>query len=111
MSQQLSQSLADLASALLVTVEDRYYRDCTVNLDGYEFVNCRFDRCMLATRTGHFRLKGCVIHEGSASYGGPANNIVKLYNRPGRQWTAFASASLCADVDGAGNIYIPSKED
>ncbi len=42
-------------------VRDLCYRDATIPVDGYHFLNCRFERCVLVSRTADFVIEGCHI--------------------------------------------------
>ena len=45
----------------LPEVKDIYYHDQTIGIDGYRFVSCRFDRCVLVVSTSNFQLENCFI--------------------------------------------------
>lgn len=60
-------------------INDRVYKNETINLDGYTFINCAFMNCFLNTTTGNFRIRECFF--GSQSlfvFNGVAQRIVKL---------------------------------
>lgn len=44
-----------------IEVTNRYWEDQTIHVDGYRFVNCRFDRCTITFTWPHFEFKGCVF--------------------------------------------------
>lgn len=42
-------------------VQNLFYRSSVIPLDGYHFINCRFDDCILASQTGDFVLTRCAV--------------------------------------------------
>lgn len=44
-----------------VEVRDRYWEGKTLPVDGYRFVNCRFDRCVFEFTWPNFEFEGCVF--------------------------------------------------
>lgn len=49
----------------LTRVENGWYTDVDVPIDGYHFHKCRFDRCTLVSGPGDSRLTSCVFGEGT----------------------------------------------
>lgn len=62
------------------TISDRYYKNETIYLDGYTFINCCFHNCNLVTFAGTFTLKSCTIAGGVFQFGPDAIRIIKLFN-------------------------------
>jgi len=71
---------ADLATILSgQTIQDRWFKDTTVYLDGYTFERCRFDRCQLFTEYATFVIRNCAIApDCGIHFGGPALKIARL---------------------------------
>jgi len=60
-------------------IEDRWFKDETINVDGYTFVRCRFDRCKLITVNATFAFRNCYIDTlSSIFFNGPALKIARL---------------------------------
>ncbi len=50
----------------LVCVEALFWHEKTIELDGYRFINCRFDNCQLFFKTTNFKLdKSCRLRDCS----------------------------------------------
>ena len=73
-------TLGDLIGALAPpTVQDRWFKDTTVYLDGYVFERCRFDRCQLVTEQATFTFRQCVISpDCGLVFSGPALKLARL---------------------------------
>lgn len=78
----LSQILAVIFSSEPVTIENRWYNSQEVNLDGFNFVRCRFDNCKFVVGKGMFRFDHCLVAGGSALYSEDAGRIVRFYSLP-----------------------------
>ncbi|KOO14395.1 hypothetical protein AKJ18_13915 [Vibrio xuii] len=78
------QTLGGLASLSSPYIEcsGLWYNGQTVNLDGYRFVNCRFDNCTLNSNSGQFELINCFVDERTNVMHG-ANNmkVLRLFHR------------------------------
>lgn len=65
----------------LTLADGLYFRNKVVNLDGYRFLNCRFDDCQLVVLSPNFDLEHCVIDSGtSINYGPGLTRVIRLYN-------------------------------
>lgn len=83
--------------------ENLYFRNKQIDIDGYEFINCRFDNCKFSTEKGTFKFKNCVFDESTlVSYSGAALKILKLYNRR----VQIKSANLSPEINADGTITI-----
>ncbi len=77
-------SISSIAAALYAPppapiIQDRWFPDQTIHIDGYTFENCRFDRCTLVTEMATFVFKNCYIAaDCRLLFKGPALKIVKL---------------------------------
>jgi len=61
-------------------VQGLYYNSKTITLDGYEFVGCRFDNCILRVSSTNFDLKSCVIDAATRiEFGEPVTRIIRLF--------------------------------
>ena len=64
------------------TVEDTWYNGKTLKIDGFKFINCRFDKCILQVSSSNFSLDHCYIDERTVIvYLGDTMKIVRLYNK------------------------------
>lgn len=62
-------------------VKGLYYNGQTLTLDGYSFVNCRFDNCVLDITSTNFDLIQCVIDPSTTiKYGSTVLKIIQLFN-------------------------------
>lgn len=83
--QQPNSSLSTLAglSSLLSRpqVENVWYNNKEVKLDGYVFKGCRFDKCVLIATSANFELDSCFIDASTViHFGGEIVKAIKLYN-------------------------------
>jgi len=81
-----------LLSGFTPNVQNRYYKDETVHLDGYTFTNCCFNNCTLVTETGAFSIKNCLILPNCKIHFGPAaTRVIQLWNVSNQniQWPFF----------------------
>ena len=73
--------LAELIARLAKNVTNRYYKNETIHLDGYNFTNCCFNNCILITNTGAFSLKSCALLANcTIQYGPNAVRLIRLWN-------------------------------
>lgn len=85
-------ALAGVLATLAKNVENRYYKDQTVYIDGYTFTNCIFDNCVLNTNAGTFLFRSCRLINGcTIQYGPNAVRIIRLWNTHAvnYQWPNF----------------------
>jgi hypothetical protein len=54
-------SLASLAPPPPPVIQNRWFKDETIRIDGYIFERCRFDRCNLVTEAATFSFRSCFI--------------------------------------------------
>jgi hypothetical protein len=61
-------------------VKGLYYNGKAIKLDGYRFVECRFDNCVLEVNSDNFELVGCVI-DGSTriQYSSNLAKVIRLF--------------------------------
>jgi hypothetical protein len=60
-------------------VQGQWFKDQTLQIDGYVFEGCRFDRCKLVTEFAAFTFKNCYIAPDCSIYfSGPSLKIVRL---------------------------------
>ncbi len=71
-----------------------YYRRKTIPMDGYRFVECRFDACVLHINSNEFEIERCVISpDTKILYGPGVVRPIKMfvtYGRLGGSYPAFA---------------------
>ena len=76
-------SLASLASILsgqhTPKIQNRWFKNETVHIDGYDFEDCRFDGCQLVTEMATFVFRRCFIAPNCRIYfRGAALKTVRL---------------------------------
>lgn len=65
-----------------IEVKEVWYNKKHVTLDGFRFVGCRFDSCMLHINSTHFEIHNCFVDETTTvSYRGDIIKILRLFNR------------------------------
>lgn len=79
MADQPQLDWAALLTGLTPIIEDRYYAQKRVNLDGYHFKNCLFERCEIVTGKGTFQLTNCKFVNCSLEYGLEAGRAFSLH--------------------------------
>jgi hypothetical protein len=83
-----------------------YYNGKKLALDGYQFVECRFDNCMLLVSSTNFDLINCILDPKTMiEYGGEALKIVQLYNSRS-EWLYENAPSLVPRRNADGTITI-----
>lgn len=61
-------------------VKGLYYRNQHLVIDGYKFINCRFDNCTLETRNGNFDIISCIIdNSNQLKYGSESRKAIQLF--------------------------------
>lgn len=65
----------------LQDVQNLWFNSKEIPIDGYRFVNCRFDNCRLTVMSSRFEFVNCFIdHNTQILYGSDPLKIVKLWN-------------------------------
>ncbi len=72
--------LASLLAGWPYRVEGQWFYNQTLQLDGYHFVKCRFDACVLKTTKASFIFENCYMNGCSITYSGEAWKAIRLYN-------------------------------
>ena len=58
-----------------------YYNGKTITLDGFQFIECRFDNCKLIVNGTNFEIVKCVIDVStSIQFGRDPTKVIRLYN-------------------------------
>jgi len=100
----LSPELEALIAQLSKHVQNRYYKNQTIYLDGYTFDNCCFNNCSLITDIGTFVLRSCAIFDNcSLQYTPNAMRIIKLWNTRNIN-TVWPDFNPTRDPDGSVTI-------
>lgn len=61
-------------------VRGLYYNGQVIKLDGYKFVGCRFDNCVLQVSSDNFELVQCVIDATTrVEYSANVSKLIKLF--------------------------------
>ena len=62
-------------------LENVWYNDKTVYLDGYNFISCRFDNCKLHIASEHFEMQRCFVDDNTTIfYLGSIIKVLRLFN-------------------------------
>jgi hypothetical protein len=110
-SQPQNSPLSALAQLLgRPVVQGLYYNGKVVQLDGYNFVGCRFDNCKLLVRSTNFEVSNCVIDPSTViEYGAEPMKIMRLFNL--RNERAYANTPAFAPRKNAdGSISIDGAQ-
>lgn len=93
-------ALAQYFSGNAFTISGRWYQKKRVQLDGYKFIRCRFDDCILATAKGTFEIDHCFFSKCTIEFSDAAHKIVKLYNVTATEaWTQWPSLTPTYHAD------------
>ena len=76
-------------------VEGVWFNNKNIILDGYQFLGCRFDRCVLNLSSANFEITNCFIDDATTIYySGDVVKVIRLFNR-GAEW-AYTHAPFFA---------------
>lgn len=90
------------------TVNQVWFNQKELHLDGYKFVGCRFDGCKLHLSSTNFSLTRCKIDDTTVIFfNGKILNIIRLYNIRNQSAHMFAP-DLSPVRHGDGTISILS---
>jgi hypothetical protein len=84
-------------------IEDRFYKNDRIPLDGYTFKNCGFHNCVLSTDSGVFTLEGCALHNCTVEFGPDAVKVIKLWHSSGAS-SQFPDFNPRRNTDGTITI-------
>ena len=100
----LGLALAQLANKPRVT--NIWYDKKKVKLDGYHFVECRFDGCELHLERSNFILERCLIDPTTVIYyGGDLTKPIRLFNAR-FEWMYTHMPHFTPERDANGRITI-----
>jgi hypothetical protein len=90
---QLGTTLAEAGK--LQDVHGLWFNSKNIVLDGYRFINCRFDLCQLTILSSQFELLSCHIDENTQIlYGIDPLKVIKIWNSRNpamyNQWPMYA---------------------
>jgi hypothetical protein len=71
-----------MLSELLITLEDQYWKDKRLYIDGYRFINCYFENCTLWVLRGTFEFHHCTIDGGSRIFDQEALKCIQMFSQP-----------------------------
>jgi hypothetical protein len=64
-----------------IPIQSAWFNQQAVQLDGFDFKNCRFDSCTLSVASVNFSLEGCLIDDDtSIIFGGATIKLIQLFN-------------------------------
>ena len=88
-----------LLSELLINVSGKVFKDKNLTIDGYRFINCRFENCNLTVSRGTFEFHNCVQVGGKRIYGDDAMKCINLYclKYPNLQYSKAFAPQINAD--------------
>lgn len=98
--------------ALWATPEVRglYYNGKTVTLDGYKFVGCRFDNCVLRVNSTNFELIQCVIDATTrVEYSTSICKLLKLFLGRYHWAQSFFNAAFLPTRNPDGSVTISDR--
>jgi hypothetical protein len=92
-------------------IQDRWFKDETINIDGYTFQRCRFDRCKLITDWATFSFEHSFISPDCTLYfNGPALKTARLlihHMRLGRRFELKENElGLAATINSDGTFTL-----
>jgi hypothetical protein len=83
-----------------------WYNGKEVPLDGFKFIECRFDNCVLRLNSTEFELDRCFIDPTTKfSYGASAARVIQLFMSP-LAWLDKYYPSLAPERNADGTITI-----
>lgn len=87
-----------MLSEMLITLSDKVFIGRTFSVDGYRFVNCRFEKCRLSTYRGTFEFHHCWFDPLTTRiFGADAQKSVQFY--------AFKDTKFAARPEFLPKIY------
>lgn len=87
-------------------IQDRWFKDETIKIDGYTFERCRFDRCNLVSELATFTFRQCFISpDCGLFFVGPALKVARLLMH------TLAVKARITRVAGEEAIYAPINPD
>jgi hypothetical protein len=101
-------SLAEFLRSVPYEVKGQWFHKKTIGLDGYAFVNCRFDGCHLYVSRGVFRMKECYASGCTFYYLDEALNIVRLFAGAHVPSTVSLNTFLRPVINADGTFTIDS---
>lgn len=94
------------ALAVKPEVKNMWFNKQEVKLDGYRFVGCRFDSCVLHVSTSSFEIENCFIDKSTGIYYSHEQaKIIKLFNTRS-EWMDSLIPSLVPVRNQDGTITI-----
>lgn len=91
-------------------VEGLYYLNKKIVLDGYSFISCRFDNCILSVSTTNFDLSGCIVDDSCrVEYGVELIKIIQLFNSRNPKSYEFFEPPFVPIRNQDGTITIKSR--
>lgn len=83
-----------------------YYNNKQIKLDGYRFIECRFDNCVLVVHSTNFAIERCIIDERcSIMYGNSLIKVIQLFTSR-YSWLADQIPSLAPVRNPDGSVSI-----
>jgi len=63
---------------LLINIVNKYFKNQTIDIDGYRFINCIFENCEFVIKRGTFEFHSCKMGVNLFRYGEEAQKIIQL---------------------------------
>jgi hypothetical protein len=73
-------ALAGLLAGFQPQIQNQWFHCQKVTLDGYRWVQCRFDQCEVTIAKGTFQLEGCYFSGCTFLWLNEAGKAVRLHN-------------------------------
>lgn len=84
-------SVHKILGELLINVVNKAFKDQTVVIDGYRFINCLFDNCTFVINRGTFELHNCQLGIKMFYFGEEAQKTIQLLQLSG-------SCNACSNI-------------
>jgi hypothetical protein len=98
------QELHRLLSDMLIQLSDQMFKDRTMYIDGYRFINCSFVNCTFMILRGTFEFHHCLMDGVTRQWGEDAMKCIQLYTWAHPQWRAMKEFGPREQPDGTFSI-------
>ena len=91
--------------SMLINVSNAHFKNRTVFVDGYRFINCIFERCKLMAFRGTFEFHSCVLKDLTERYfDDEAIKCIQLYYHSSTFSPKNAAFAAKTNADGSFSI-------
>jgi hypothetical protein len=90
-------------------VQGVWYNTKEVKLDGFRFISCRFDKCVLTVTSTNFELVNCYIGEDTTvQFGSDIAKPIRLFNLRS-QWVYTTMPFFAPTLNPDGTITVKTQ--